>query len=154
MPNQSRRGVDHRLPVVLVATPNLEAEAWERNPARERLDGRFEVKVFHSPALALEVSQDIKALGGEVTLFLSDMLTEGNDVIDFIAALNRDWPGADIHLFDAVEGRVIFSEPREPGSDQPAAIRIESNGHETIDPDLVLRMVEHYLPGSVSDRKA
>lgn len=150
MPKQPRKGVDHRLPVVLVATPNLEADAWRRDPARERLDGRFEVRVVPSPDLALDVSRQVKSQGGEVALFLSDMLSDGNEVIDFISVFSREWPGADIHLFDAVERRVIFSEPRDPDSDRPAAIRIESNGHETIDPRVVLRMIGHYFPGRVS----
>jgi hypothetical protein len=153
MKNQQRKRVDHLVPVVLVATPNLEADAWNRDPARESLDGGFEVRVVPSPDLALDVSREVKSDGGEVALFLSDMLSDGNEVIDFISAFSQDWPRADIHIFDAVEGRVIFSEPREPGNDRPAGIRIESNGNETIEPGLVLRMVKHYFPGSVSDER-
>jgi hypothetical protein len=64
----------------------------------------------------------------------------------FISTFSQDWPEAGYHLIDAVEGRVIFSDPKDPDSDQSPSIQIESNGREPLNSSLAAKMVERYFP--------
>lgn len=133
-------------PVILLVTRKLESADLGLDPVFHQLATRFDIQLVESPSLALAISRIVQANDGRVVLLLSDMMSKGNEVISFISTFNQDWPDAGLHFFDALEGRVIFSEPDESDSGRPPAIRIEANGRESLDAQLVSRMVERYFP--------
>ena len=132
-------------PVVLLVTKKLETADLGLDPTLCSLASRFDLRLVESPSMALAMSRIVRANNGTVALLLSDMLSKGNEVMHFISEFNRDWPEAGIHLFDSMEGRVIFTEPQQTES-RKAAIRIESNGREHLDARLVLKMVNRHFP--------
>jgi len=138
-------------PVILLMTRKLESAMPGLDPVLCQLAARFDIRLVESPSLALAMSRIVQANDGSVVLLLSDMMSNGADILSFISMFNQDWPDAGLHFFDAVEGRVIFSEPDKSGSDRPPAIRIEANGREPLDSHLVLRMVERYFPRGAGD---
>lgn len=133
-------------PVILLMTRKLESTVLGLDPVLRRLAARFDIRLVESPSLALAMSRIVQANDGSVVLLLSDLMSNGSDVLSFISTFNQDWPNAGLHFFDALEGRVIFSEPDESDSCRPPAIRIEANGREALDSHLVSRMVERYFP--------
>jgi hypothetical protein len=137
---------DAARPIVLVVTRAMEALDLEMDQALCQLANRFDIRLVQTPSLALAMSRIARANEGNVVLLLSDMLTSGTEVFLFISTFSQDWPDAGYHLIDAMEGRVIFSDPKDPDSDQSPSIQIESNGRDPLDTCLAAKMVERYFP--------
>lgn len=135
----------HR-PVVLLATKTMDPATLESDPDIQQLSARFDIQLAESPARALIMARKVRLSRRRVVLLLSDMLSNGSDVIQFISEFNQEWPEAGLHLFDSMEGRVIFTEPNTADDNQSPVIRIESNGRESLDTRLLLKMVGRYFP--------
>ena len=136
-------------PVILLITRTIETADLVTDPVLCRLSARFDIQLVESPSMALAYSRIVRANCGRVALLLSDMLSRGSDVLQTITEFNREWPEAGVHLFDAVEGRVIFTDPQGSDTTHHAAIRIESNGHDLLNARLVEKMVERHFPEGV-----
>jgi len=134
-------------PVILLITRTLEWDDLDSDPALCDLSTRFDLQLVETPTMALALARIVRVNGGRVALLLSDMLSRGSDVLQVISEFNQEWPEAGVHLFDAVEGRVIFTDPQGHDAQPPAAIRIESNGHEFLDGRLIAKMVDRHLRG-------